>query len=115
MSLTNTGETRLGGVPVCIDSDLPKEPVNPGRLSYRERYATVEQYLSPVLAAVPSVKPVSVGFFGGKLEYSRLKLFQMLFVMLIVQAQPGDRRNWPAIREWAAGLATSFRLPEQSI
>jgi hypothetical protein len=31
-------------------------------------------------------------------------LLQMLFVLLVIQAQPGDRRNWPVIREWAAGL-----------
>jgi len=47
---------------------------------------------------------VSVGFFGGKLELYRLPLLQMLFVLLVIQAQPGDFRNWPAIREWAANL-----------
>jgi menaquinone-dependent protoporphyrinogen IX oxidase len=49
-----------------------------------------------------------VGFFAGKLDYSRLNLLQMLFVMLIIQAQPGDRRNWPAIKAWAAKLSTPF-------
>jgi len=108
MSLTRTGDTHLNGVPIQIDPSLPKDAKNPTRLSFRERYATVEGYLGPVLQSAPLVKPVSVGFFGGKLDYSRLKLLQMLFVMLIVQAQPGDRRNWSAIRAWAAGLQSSF-------
>jgi hypothetical protein len=28
----------------------------------------------------------------------------MMFVMLIIGAQPGDLRNWEAIRDWASGL-----------
>jgi hypothetical protein len=32
----------------------------------------------------------------------------MLFVLLVIQAQPGDLRNWPAIREWAASLRSEL-------
>jgi hypothetical protein len=28
--------------------------------------------------------------------------------MLVIGVQPGDRRNWKAIREWAAGLPAPF-------
>jgi menaquinone-dependent protoporphyrinogen IX oxidase len=104
MSLTQTGETSVDAIPVCIDPRLTKAPRNANRLGFRERYATVTNYLRPVLRAAPKVRPVSIGLFGGKLEFYRLKLLQMLFVLVIIQAQPGDRRNWPAIREWAAGL-----------
>jgi hypothetical protein len=34
----------------------------------------------------------------------------MLFVMLVIQAKPGDHRNWPAIRSWAGMLADKFLL-----
>jgi len=104
MSLTQTGETSVEGIPVSVDARLAKAPKKAGRLSFRERYATVSHYLGPVLKEAPSVKPVSVAFFGGKLELFRLKLLQMLFVMLVIRAEPGDLRNWPAIRDWAAGL-----------
>ena len=104
MSLTQTGEVSIDAIPLCVDPMLAKAPKNANRLSFRERYATVTNYLRPVLRSAPRVKPVSIALFGGKLEFYRLKLLQMLFVMLIIQAQPGDRRNWPAIREWAAGL-----------
>jgi len=113
MSLTKTGESQLNGIPVMIDPNLPKEPVNPGRLSLSEKYATVRRYLGSVLKSVPKVKPVSVALFGGKLEYFRLKLFQMLFVMLIIRVQPGDRRNWPAIREWAVNLPRNLELIDE--
>jgi hypothetical protein len=44
------------------------------------------------------------------LEYGRLKWWAVLFVMLVVQAPAGDRRNWPAIRAWAAGLPAAMQL-----
>jgi menaquinone-dependent protoporphyrinogen oxidase len=106
MSLTQTGETSIGATPLCIDPMLAKAPKNANRLSLKERYATVTNYLRPVLRSAPQVRPVSIALFGGKLEFYRLKLLQMLFVLLVIQAQPGDRRNWPVIREWADGLRT---------
>ncbi len=104
MSLTQTGETTLDGLPLAIDRYLAKPPATPGRLSYRERYALPASYLRPVLKAVPAVKPVSVAFFGGKLDMRRLRLLHMLFVLLVIQAQPGDFRDWDFIRSWAADL-----------
>jgi menaquinone-dependent protoporphyrinogen IX oxidase len=111
MSLTQTGETSVGAIPLCIDPMLAKASKNANRLSFRERYATVTNYVRPALKSAPQVRPVSIALFGGKLEFYRLKLLQMLFVLLVIQAQPGDRRNWPVIREWAAGLRTQLLKP----
>ena len=111
MNLTQTDEKSVGFIPVYVDPALAKPPKNAKRLSLKERYATVTNYLRPALEAAPLVKPVSVGFFGGKLELYRLPLLQMLFVLLVIQAQPGDLRNWPAIREWAANLPVLLENP----
>ena len=51
-----------------------------------------------------------MGVFGGRLEYGRLPWWAVLFVMLVIQAPAGDRRNWDAIRAWAAGLPAAFQL-----
>jgi menaquinone-dependent protoporphyrinogen oxidase len=110
MSLTETGETGVGGVRVFVDENLPKPPKQPGRLSFRERYARLSNYLQPILRAAHPVKPASLGFFGGRLEYGRLKWWAVLFAMLIIQAPAGERRNWPAIRAWAAGLPLALGL-----
>ena len=112
MSLTQTGETSVDAVPIYVDAKLAKAPKNAARLSYRERYATATNYLRPVLKAALPVRPASVGFFGGKLELYRLNLLHKLFVLLAIQAQPGDFRHWPVIREWAAGLRTTLNLSE---
>jgi menaquinone-dependent protoporphyrinogen oxidase len=110
LSLTQTGEASVGGVPVTVDEKLPKPPEKAGRLNFRERYARLSNYLGPILGATRPAKPVNIGVFGGRLEYGRLKWWAVLFAMLIVQAPAGDRRNWTAIRSWAAGLPAAFQL-----
>ena len=109
MSLTQTGETSVGGIPVYVDEKLPKPPEKEGRLNFRERYARLSNYLQPILRATRPVKPASMGIFGGRLEYGRLKWWAVLFVMFIIKAPAGERRNWPAIRAWAAGLPAAFQ------
>lgn len=104
ISLTETGERVVGGLPVVVDPALPRPPATPGRLSFRERYAQLGRYVGPILAAARPARPVSVGVFGGRLALGGLPWWAMLFVALVIQAPAGDRRNWAAIREWAAGL-----------
>jgi len=113
ISLTQTGETNVGGVQVYLDEELPKPPVNEERHTYRERYARLSNYLSPILKATRPAKPVSIGVFGGRLEYGRLKWWAVLFVMLVIQAPAGDRRNWTTIRSWAARLPEAFMIEKQ--
>ena len=110
ISLTETGETSAEGVPVVLDEQLPKPPQSPERLSFRERYATLANYLQPILRAARPARPASIGMFAGRLEYGRLKWWAVLFVMVIIQAAAGDRRNWEAIRAWAAGLPSALQL-----
>jgi menaquinone-dependent protoporphyrinogen oxidase len=108
MSLTRTQDMSLDGLTVYVDEKLPKPPAKEGSLSFRERYARLASYLKPILRAVQPARPVSIGVFGGRMEYGRLKWWAVLFAMLIVQAPAGDRRNWEAIRLWAAGLPAAF-------
>lgn len=115
MSLTETGERSVDGLPVTVDEGLPKAPNREGRLSFRERYARLGNYLRPILKAA---RPASVAVFGGRLEYGRLPWWAVLFAMFIIQASPGDLRNWEAIRAWAADLPATMDLeaaPERSM
>jgi len=104
LNLTWIGETDINGVPVCVDARLGKPMQKPGRPSLKERHTSIQNYAAPMIKAALPARPVSVAFFGGMLDYKRLKLPAMLFVRLVIQAQPGDRRNWEAIRSWASGL-----------
>jgi menaquinone-dependent protoporphyrinogen oxidase len=105
MSLTDPGSDTFQGIPLACDPELTHPPVKEGKLSMKERYASVGNYLKPVLKEAPLVKPVGVAFFGGKLSYYRMNWLRRLFVMAIINANPGDRRNWDFIRAWATGIA----------
>jgi len=107
-NLTDTGETKVDGIPVDLDPTLAKPPKDPNRLSLKERYARVKNYLRPALRAAPSVKPVCAVFFAGRLELFRLKWWQALFVLLIIQAQPGGSFNEPFIKDWASKLRSAL-------
>jgi menaquinone-dependent protoporphyrinogen oxidase len=104
IELTQTGRTTVGPVPIFLDPNLGHPPTNPDKLSIKERRALSEGYLQAVLGNAPQVEPVSVGFFGGKIDYSKLKLFPRLFVKVVIRAEEGDRRNWQAIQMWAEDL-----------
>ncbi len=105
MNLTQVEHHDQSEMPIFVDPRLAKPPSDPNRLSFKERYATVNKYLQPVLKTAPMVKPINVAFFGGKLDLYRLNWWQKLFVMIVIQAQPGDYRNWAFIREWATNLS----------
>jgi menaquinone-dependent protoporphyrinogen IX oxidase len=109
MSLT-AAEPGEPAIPLAIDPDLVKPPAREGSLSLRERFTSVPHYLGPVRAAAPGLQPISLAIFGGKLDLYRLNLLQMLFVMLVVQAQPTDARNWPFIRSWAEQIAPGLSV-----
>jgi menaquinone-dependent protoporphyrinogen oxidase len=110
MSLTDVEWEGTEGVEVIVDENLPKPPKVEGKLSFRERYATLANYLRPILQATRPFQPASIGVFAGRMEYGRLKWWAVIFAMVIVQAQAGDRRDWPAIRSWAAGLRSAFQI-----
>ncbi len=106
MSLTQTGEQKVNGVPVFVDPGLAEFPKNPQRLTIKERYAAIPNYTAPMIKAAGKAKPVSVALLGGRLDIYRLKIWAALFVMLIIQAKPGEKRNYETIRAWAKDIST---------
>jgi len=108
MSLTRTGEAVRSDIPIRLDPNLGKPPARDGQLTLRERYATIANYARPILRASSPAKPVSLAFFAGRLDYGRLKWWAVLFAMVVVRAQAGDRRDFAAIRAWAEGTAETF-------
>jgi menaquinone-dependent protoporphyrinogen oxidase len=107
MSLTNTARPDPNKINIHIDEKLAAAPRNPRFLSFKENYTSIKNYTRPIVKAAPD-SLVSIGLFGGRLDYYRLKWFEALFVMLIIGAKPGEKRNWPDIRAWAAGLPSTL-------
>jgi menaquinone-dependent protoporphyrinogen oxidase len=70
-----------------------------------DRNKVVEQ-LEKVKTAIPEVSPVKLGFFAGKLDYDKLPPAMGVLYRVASggDATPGDYRDFPAIRAWAAQL-----------
>lgn len=105
MRLTQVPGEKLPEVSLALDENLAAAPVRPGRINIKERFTTVGYYLASMVKPVPAVKPVSIAFFNGKLEMFRLKWWQAAFVMIVVQASPGDYRDWDYIQTWSNSLS----------
>ncbi len=63
-----------------------------------ENRRKVEDYIKPV---VQKVRPLTIGLFGGKMDYSRLGFLDRLIVSKMKKVPEGDYRDWAAIRGWA--------------
>jgi menaquinone-dependent protoporphyrinogen oxidase len=108
LELTRSAEDTVGGVPIYQDPSLGHLPANPARLSFKEKQTTPTTYLGPILKKAPGIKPVSVGFFKGKLDYGTLRLLPKLFVKFVIRGQEGDYRNWDALNTWAADMGKAL-------
>jgi menaquinone-dependent protoporphyrinogen IX oxidase len=105
MRLTAVPGEALPPVSLEMDPNLAAAPQKPGKLNFKELFTTTGYYLKPILAAAPAIKPLSVAFFKGRLEMYRLKWWQAAFVMFVVQASPGDYRDWDYIKTWGKTLS----------
>lgn len=110
LNLTKLSETQVNGVPTFLDPKLAKPPANPKKMKLAERLGTPASCVGPAMKKAPLVKPVSVGFFGGKLDYSALKLLPKLFVKVIIRSVEGDYRNWEAIHEWVKIIQPKLKI-----
>lgn len=108
MRLTHQDIANNESVPVYLDEKLAIPARTAGRLSFKERYTSETRYRNVLLKAAGKVKPVSIAFLGGRLEYYRLKWWQVLFVLIVIRAQPENLHNANAIRAWIDSLTQYF-------
>ncbi len=102
LELTRIAADQVSGVPVFKDPNLGYVPKNAAKLKPKEKFTSPDSYVGPVLKKAALVKPVSVGIFGGKLDYGTLSLLPKLFVRFIIRGKAGDYRHWDAIQAWSA-------------
>jgi menaquinone-dependent protoporphyrinogen IX oxidase len=105
LRLTLNPARNLDSLPLSLDPSLAADPIAADKLAFKERFTTVDHYVLPMVNAAPAIKPVIIAFFNGKLEMSKLNLIQKAFVRFIVQAMPGDFRNWGFIKAWSHDLS----------
>jgi menaquinone-dependent protoporphyrinogen oxidase len=104
-SLTEDGVDALQGMPMAKDPWLVKKPRNADRLSRKERYALPRHYVGDILKVCAPARPRTVALFAGSLDLTTMRLFEKLFVLLVIGATPGDGRHFDFIRQWARDAA----------
>jgi len=70
-------------------------------------FTTMDGYLKQALPVLKQINPLSLAFFGGKLDLRTLKAAEQLIMrllMLITGITQGDKRNWEGIKTWAMSL-----------
>ncbi len=106
--LTDIGADTVQSVPVTIDPQFRTQRKDPSKLSFKEKQTTAVSYVQGPLKKAPGVKPVGIGIFKGAVDFSKLSLFPMLFVRLLIRAKQGDYRNWDAITAWAGDVCNKL-------
>ena len=116
LELTKTAQEETLDIPVYADPLLGRPPAAEGRLSFFEKTHLASAFLAGLLKNAPQVRPVSVGIFRGKLDYSKLdwgsRLGMRLLRLIYKRAPEGDFRNWQAIRSWAKNLLPTLLHPD---
>ena len=62
---------------------------------------TVTAYMDILKQRVRSYKPVSVGLFGGVIDYNKLPFYMRFFFQKTDDLAEGDYRDWDKILQWA--------------
>jgi menaquinone-dependent protoporphyrinogen oxidase len=112
LELTRVQDGQALGISFFLDPFLGRPPKIEGKLSSFEKAHLLSAFVEPVLTEAPEVKPVSVGVFRGKLDYSQLDFLSWLVMRLLRliyrRAPEGDFRNWEAIGSWAVNLSPAL-------
>lgn len=62
-------------------------------------------FLDPLLLRVPTVQPLAIGLFAGRIEPGNLPWPVRLRMRLTTDLRRGDDRRWQEVRVWATTLA----------
>jgi menaquinone-dependent protoporphyrinogen oxidase len=65
-----------------------------------ENRCQADAFVDQMREAAPQVDPVSVGLFGGKMDFKEVAL-PLRLILKAMKSPEGDFRDWDAIREWA--------------
>jgi menaquinone-dependent protoporphyrinogen IX oxidase len=111
MSVTN--DISKLELPLYIDP-IFNDPNKPrARIKIMENNHAASYYLNHFLKKIAGISPLSISFFKGGLNISKLSIFHRLVMRFAMFALPeiqnGDYLNKTAIRDWAGGLAIRLK------
>jgi menaquinone-dependent protoporphyrinogen IX oxidase len=102
MRLSQISGDPLPDVSVFVDPEFG-EPKPKKEMTFPEKSHPVTMYLKAIMGMAKESRPVSISFFKGALDYNTIGFIMTLlfkFMARIDGLEPGDYRNWEAIRLW---------------
>ena len=110
MRLSQVAGDPIPDMPIFVDhvfgGPKPKK-----EMTFPEKSHPVSMYLKAIMGMAKEIKPVSVSFFQGVLDYSTIGFIMTLlfkFMARVDSLEPGDYRNWEAIRLWTEQTYSSL-------
>jgi menaquinone-dependent protoporphyrinogen oxidase len=110
MRLSQVTDDILPDVPIFVDpmfgNARPKS-----EMTLPEKVHPVAMYLNAILSMAKDIKPVSISFFRGALDYSTVGFIMTLLFKIMARVdglEPGDYRNWEAIQLWTENTYARF-------
>jgi menaquinone-dependent protoporphyrinogen oxidase len=85
--------------------------------SEANRASVKKSFIDPVLEEYTDISPVSIGLFGGAIDFTKEKysLFEKIvlrilgFILRLPDKNKADWRNWETIDAWAAEVGESMK------
>jgi menaquinone-dependent protoporphyrinogen IX oxidase len=110
MRLSQVAGDSLPDVPIYVDPGFG-DPKQKSEMTFPEKTHPITMYLNAISGMAKDIKPISVSFFRGVLDYSTIGFMMTLLFKIMARVdglEPGDYRNWEAISLWTR--ATYSRL-----
>ncbi|MBI5844874.1 MAG: hypothetical protein HZB23_09430 [Deltaproteobacteria bacterium] len=99
-------------IPVFIDPTLSGVDRSPGWLNFYEYFHTPHYAVKRFRKRYPELRPESVAFFNGRLDFSRLsflrKAFMLVEMFMLEDIKEGDFVNRKSAALWAKNLFTGM-------
>jgi menaquinone-dependent protoporphyrinogen oxidase len=102
MRLSQVAGVSPPDIPLFIDPAFG-DPKPKKEMTFPERSHPVTMYLKAITGMAKELRPVSISFFRGVLDYRTVGFIMTLLFKFMARVDglgPGDYRNWEAIRSW---------------
>lgn len=102
MRLSQISGDTLPDAPIFVDPEFG-EPKPNNEMTFLEKRHPVTVHLKAIMGMAKKSRPVSISFFKGALDYNTIGFIITLFFKFMARIdglEPGDYRNWEAIRLW---------------
>ena len=114
LSVITLADKPLPPIPMYADPSFDMQPRQRREINFFEYLHTSWYYVRQFLKLMPKVEPVSIAFFKGRLDFSRINFTQRMIMSVALrlsdEIQKGEFLNPRAARGWAEEMHSRFSV-----